>query len=365
MDSIQEARKIRPQHKLSAGRISCKKDKAKMRTIGEHAHDFLKQSFRPVTALMNPSRVVIKKAKESFINSIQNLASLYGFKPNLVSIKKYPFCIAELFANTQAEMIKRSANVELLIVQEDDGYPVIATVKEIDIGLTLYYVPLDALRFLHQREKGDTFNLLLSVYSYLHHIAGMPLLNTSSYIQGEYDMMEQSYSDNEDEFEEQEYRGIMEVFTAAKRYSSILNKHIANTTNLLDFINRIEQFKPADDFDANLLSLSKKIHALWRQFPDEKFASNNAGEFLHPDEEDDRAYIDQFFSFCWASDGWMMDQLLEWVNCELQEKTIFDVPFSIQKFETPHTEIIHEFSFQKQLLELLNELADILNDLYA
>lgn len=365
MDTVQKARKIRAQHELPAGRSKYKKDSPKMRTSGEHAHDFLKQSFRHVTALAIPSPIVIKKAKECFINSVQNLSALYGFKPELVSDKKYPFCIAELFTNARAEMLKRSANVELVIVQENGEYPVIATAKEIDIGLTLYYVPLDALCFLHQHRKQEDFNLLLSIYSYLHLIAGMPLLNTHSYIKGEYDMMEQSYADNEGDLDEEEYREIMQVFTASKRFSSILNKHIANTTNLYDFLYRIEHFKPADDFDVSLHLLAKQFHALWRQFPKAKFASNNAGEFLHPDEEDDRAYTEQFFSFCWASDGWMMDQLLEWVNCELQEKSVFDVPFSIQKFDVEHSEIIHEFSYQKQLLELLSELADILNDLYA
>ncbi|MBI3707387.1 MAG: hypothetical protein HY246_06880, partial [Proteobacteria bacterium] len=49
---------------------------------------------------------------------------------------------------------------------------------------------------------------------------------------------------------------------------------------------------------------------LWRDFPNESFTTNNAAEFLYPDEEE-IAYSDQFFSFCWAFDGWMMDQLLE------------------------------------------------------
>ena len=363
METVQKTRKIRRANQPASrcGRVT--KRKKKKRSNRKHPNDFLRQSFPPVAALTIPKDSVINLIESGFINSISNLSKLYGFKPNLQVSENYPFSITELYNHALQEMEKRSANVELVILQEGNEYPVIATVKEIDFGLTLYYVPLDALWQLHLKRKKEAFKLLLSVYSYLYHIAGMPILNDNSYLQGTYDMMKQSYEDNKGELDDNEFGETMQAFVAIGRISPILNNEIANKGNLYDFPFRIESFVPADFFDFKMLEIAKKFHALWRQFPNKSFTSNNAAEFLYPDEEE-RAYSDQFFSFCWAFDGWMMDQLLEWVNCDLQEKSVFDLPFSIQKFDIEHTEILHEFSYQKQLLELLNELSDTLNELY-
>ena len=363
MEIVQKTRKIRGANQPASGCGSHKKRKKKKCTSRQYTNDFLRQSFPSVAALYIPKKSVINLIESGFINSINNLSKLYGFKPNLQVSENYPFSIAELYNHAIQEMEKRSANIELVILQEKNEYPVIATVKEIDIGLTLYYVPLDALWQLHLKGKKDTFKLLLSIYSYLYHIAKMPLLNDDSYLQGTYDMMRQQYEDHDGEFEPEEIWETMQSFTILRRVAPILNNEIANTGNLYDFSFRIDQFEPEDHFEKSLFSLAKKYLHLWRNFPNESFTSNNAAEFLYPDE-DERAYSDQFFSFCWAFDGWMMDQLLEWVNCDLQEKSVFDLPFSIQKFDVEHTEIMHGFSYQKQLLELLNELSNILDELY-
>ena len=363
MEIVHKNRKIRGTHQPVTRCSRIKKTEKKKRTSRKHPNDFLRQQFPPVAAHHIPKNSVIKLIESGFINSINNLSKLYGFKPKLRVSENYPFSITQLYNLALEEMQKRSVNVELVILQERNEYPVIATIKEINIGLTLYYVPLDALWQLHLKGKKETFNLLLSIYSYLYHIARMPLLNDDSYLHGTYDMMRQQYEDHDGEFEPEQIRETMQSFTKLRRVAPILNNEIANTGNLYDFTFRFDQFEPEDNFEKSLFSLAEKLLRLWRDFPNESFTSNNAAEFLYPDEEE-IAYSDQFFSFCWAFDGWMMDQLLEWVNCDLQEKSVFELPFSIQKFDIEHTEILHEFSYQKQLLELLNELTNTLNQLY-
>lgn len=364
MDIIQKTGKIRRRNQLPAGRIRYKKNKTQERSDCQYPDDFLSQQFRPVLNILNPSKKIINKHVASFYKSIENLSALYKFKPLLKTNKRYPFCIAEVFENAQKELLKQSQDLELVIIEDDNQNPVIATVKEIDIGMKLYYVPLNALMKLHQLRKNETFALLLSIYAYLHHHAGMPLLDQSNYVMNTYDNMKQSFEDSRDEFDKQEYQNTIRSFTIIDRVAPILNRQIANTGNLYDFLSRMEKFIPADSFDQSLHSLAHKFRELWHAFPDGSFTSNNAGEFLHSEEED-RAYLDQFFSFCWSFDDWMMDQLLEWVNCDLQERTVFDVPFSIQLFDTEQTKNIHDFTYPKQLLELLNELSEILNELYA
>jgi hypothetical protein len=363
METLSTARRICRTDKSLSGCNNRKKGKKKKRTNRKHPDDFLRQTFPPVVAVPIPAASFIKEIEYGFINSVKNLAKLYGFKPNLLVTSKYPLCISELYNNALLEMRERSNNTRLLIVQEKAGYPLIATVKEINIDQSLFYIPLDALWHLHSQRKKEGFKLLLSVYSYLYHIAGMPLLNDHSYIRETYDMMKQSYEDNQAEFEPEEIQETMQSFTALRRIVPILNKEIANTENLNDFHFRIEKFVPAGFFDFKLLSIAKLFHSLWQQFPNESFTSNKSSHFLYPDEQE-IIYSEQFFSFCWTLDGWMIDQLLEWVNCDLQEKSVFELPFSIQKFDIEHAEILHKFSYHTQLLNLLSELSDTLNELY-
>lgn len=363
METIQITRKVLRKNKHTSGRGRSKKSKIQERANRQHTNDFLRQSFKPVIATPRLDNSVCSEVEKRFADSIKNLGALYGFTPNLSVSKKYPYSITELFENACAEMNKRSGNVEVVIAQEGTEFPAIATVKELSIGLTLYYMPLDALWILHKQKKKAAFNLLLSIYAYLHHISGMPLLNKNNYIESTYEMMRQSYEDSEGECEPEVIQEVVYDFRLMERASPILNKEIGNTGNLYDFRARIKGFKVKGNFEKSLLAVAKRFNALWKEFPDTAFAQNNAAQFLYPDEED-TIYKEQYFSFCWGFDGWMMDQLLEWVNCDLQEKSVFELPFSIQVFDREHARITHEFNYQNRLLALLDDLSDTLKTLY-
>lgn len=333
-----------------------------MRTTIHVADAFIKQSFGPVTSVNIPARSTIKKIERSFFNSLVNLANLYQFEPLIITGKKYPFNIREAFNDAQKKLSQIASDTNLIILHEMGELPILATLKEFDTGLTLYYIPLDALWKLHKNRNKAAFLLLLSIYAYLYQYAGMSLCTEYHYVYDTYEMMKQSYTDNEDGQELDDFREAMQAFSLIERASPIFNREIRNTQNLYEFEYRLNSFEPRCDFETNLHGIATRFLALSKQYTAKKFAETNCSEFLYPGEED-RGFLDQYFAFCWNTDGWLMHQLIEWANCDLQEKTHFDLPYTVQKFDSRQYEPSHDFSFHDTLINLLNDLSDILNEL--
>jgi hypothetical protein len=362
METIQQPRKIRSTNGLSARRSRSKKTKVEKPAAGLNTNAFLKQSFGSRTAMSLPSKQQMSRLENNFLWSVNNLGKLYGFLAPEMSLLPYPFSIKEYYQYALQQVAKSQSNVELVIVEDEQMYPVIATVREMDLSLTLYYIPIEPLLLLHRQNNRESCKLLLSIYAYLYQVAGMTLIN-DGYIGNTYEMMQQNYSDNEHDLEEEEYNEIIRGFKILNKVGPIITAQICNTANLYDFSWRIESCKPVGKFEELLLKVATGFYKLWKEYPDQSFLSLSSGRFMQRNE-DDLIFPDQYFSFCWSYNDWMMDQLLEWANCDLQEKSVYDLPLSVQRFDIAHQEVDHDLPLQKQLLGLLDELIDTLSELY-
>ena len=360
MEPIQAARKILRKNGPAARRCQSQKNKTPRSPRSNGTYDFLKQRFEPVPEVEIPSPGLRKRIENSFYNSLNNLSSLYGFTPLPSTNNKFPFNITQSFAAAKKEVAKKEGSLNLIILQENQQYPVLATVKEMNTGLTLYYVPLDALWQLHCNRNKPAFFLLISIYAYLHQTVGMALCKEGNYVGDTYHMMKESYENEEGDMDAQDYKESLQAFAVIDRVSPILNREIANKIHLRLFESRIQAFRTISLFDENLLEIATRFFELYSFHPDKSFAKNYCSEFLY-EEEEERAIVEQYFSFCWSLDGGLIDQLNEWVNCDLQEKSVFDLPISIQRFDTPLTATTHDFEFETQLLNLVCQLADLLN----
>lgn len=326
------------------------------------SYDFLKQDFPLVTDLALNNSATIAEIEEQYYKSLDHLARLYRFRPKLYKHFSYPFNIAKSYEHAKQRLSKKDHLLELIIVSKDDNSICLATAREYDTNSTLLMMPMNALTNLHQQKNFDAFNLLLSCYAYLYQITGMELCDRHSYIMGCYEMNLECIENEESFMEEQEFKSYCNLYTNMKRYLRILNREVKNKVHLDLFGQRIDSFEPVSYFDKLLIINAQKLFSLFTRYPTRSFIQNSSAELLHESVEQ-MGYIHQYFTFCWTTEGLLIDQYLDYANADLQECEAMDQPIALQFFDEPQAKPIHDFLFEEALQDAICSFAETLNQL--
>jgi hypothetical protein len=331
------------------------------------APDFLKQTFYPVTDQNHYKRSEIQSIQESFCSSLHHLGALYQFKPLILPNQVYPYNIHAALSHARKIVGSKSKDLELQIIETEVNPASIVSVREIEIGHSLYYVPVEPLLYFHFVKKKPAFDLLLSIYAYLNQCTGMPLPNQNDYIRYNYEMIGDWVAENESDRADIEAAESGREFRCLNRKIAILEKAVKRKENVRYFGKRLKTFQAKDFDDIALYGFAKRFYELYNRFPKAHFIQNiEPTDFQDADEDDYPCpmYPDQYYSFCWGSKGWIFNQLMEIVNSELQECTVCEQPTSVQHFDAPQQKEVHGLEFEKELLNLLSDFLDFLETLY-
>ncbi len=362
METLQTDRRLGRKTGLLRRRRNHTKNKTAKPAAIDASYAFLKQEFTPVSDLALNNTVTIAAIEMSYYASLDHLSKLYHFRPRRFLNLPYPSNIANSFEHAKQRLAKKDRLLELVIVSKDDGSVCLATAREYDTNLTLLMMPMDALSCLHRAKNFQSFRLLLSCYAYLYQKTGMELCDQGSYVFGCYET-NQEWIENEESFmDEEEYKGYYLLFAYMKRCLKILNREVKNQCHLNQFSQRIRSFEPVSVFDKQLLSSAQTLFDLHTKFPDRSFTENSSGKFLHTEVEE-MGYLYQYFTFCWSTEGILIDQYTEYVNSDLQEREALDQPMALQLFDREQKKSIHDFSFEEALQDAIGSLAEILNQL--
>jgi hypothetical protein len=360
MHTLQQNRRVRKKNGLSCGRRIREKGKEKSGARIRNTNGFLKQRFGPVLDIELQDVQTANFVEDAFYNSLKNLAQLYRFEPLVNTSLPYPLNIRKSFMHAQSLVEKKGSQVQLIVYQDFQTSPVLATARELDTNLTLFYIPLEALWKLHLAKNKPAFDLLISVFAYLHQVIDMPLFTDDNYVGSTCEMIFEQLDENEYGFEDEELKGYRVLASTINRVAPIMNKEIQYHRNLEEFESRIDSFQPKSDFDEGLLTNARSFHQIKQRFPGRSFMEHLSCGFMYFDE-DEITHADQYFSFCWTVDGWLMDNLDSYVNSDLQERSYLDQPCSVQLFSKRQREETHGFEFHFALMEQLNLLVDTLN----
>ncbi|MDP1973761.1 hypothetical protein [Sediminibacterium sp.] len=162
--------------------------------------------------------------------------------------------------------------------------------------------------------------------------------------------------------EEQEFKSYCNLYSNIKRRLKILNREVKNQANLDLFAEHLRCFKPASYFDKLLKTNAQKLLKLFKKFPTRSFIQNSSRELLHTEVEQ-MGYLNQYFTFCWSTEGLLIDQFIDYVNSDLQECDAMEQPIAIQCFEKAQQKPDHDFSFEEALQNAICSLAEALNQL--
>lgn len=211
--------------------------------------------------------------------------------------------------------------------------------------------------------RRQTAHLLLSVCSYLYHIADIPYYRQEdSYIYWQYGMLKEWVEQDEDTEATECYNN---EIRQADWIGERMQQKLFNRANLAVFEQRLMAFNPTDEFDKECRALACDALALYREYPDTNiFCNSSLAEVnVHEDGdyEQDCLRMDQYISFVADTKGWLFQSLEESTNSEFGEYGNTEEPTIIKRFDgKPVTG--KNLVFENRLFALLDDICYLLNN---
>lgn len=299
--------------------------------------------------------------ERDFYQSLSQLAENYNIVTMETKSFPYPYNIALALWNTEEQLKKSIKNWEEIKLIQDSKKTFLTSEERYNTGSTLYYIPIIPLyRMLKNPKRKYTAQLLLSVCSYLYHIANVPYYKQeNSFLYWQYEILKEwVLSDDETE----ETIKCLKEIEQADWIGEQMEQKIYNHANLAVFKKRLESFICKDKLDKDSLKVAQEAFSIYTQYENQNVFSNARpnGEA----EDDDLEHIvtmDRYISFCADGTGWLSDNLVETVNTELQEYTQLEEPIIIKRFNGEDI-TGNSLDFENRLFNLMEELISILNN---
>ena len=300
------------------------------------------------------------KIERDFYQSLSNFARQYNIEPIQTKDFGFPYNIALAMWDLEKKVEQVNEdwnsfklirnNRKILFVKEERYYT----------GTSLYYVPIVPLfQMLKDPKHKQNAQLLLSVCSYLYHIADVPYYRQqNSYLYWIYEMHE-DWIEQGDEAEEdmQEFR---REFKISKTIGDKIEKKLFNRKNLELFEKRLNHFKSRTDFDHDCYKVASDAFTLYTEYPETSIFRNQPTPEQDPYNDDNKAIgMDMYISFVADTKGCLYDNIEESINAEFNEYGSIEEP----TIYTPinGTELSKaDFNFENRFFTLMEDLYKIL-----
>ncbi len=146
------------------------------------------------------------------------------------------------------------------------------------------------------------------------------------------------------------------------RAGEAINSRLINPVNLRLLETRAARFKPGCRVEKELAETCSRINSLFRQYPNRSIMDGVIPEIPGPDGED-RIYAEQYISFCWSQTQWTFEHLIDMINSYFNECGAIEEPCSLQFFDEPQKKENHDLHFETEFFELIDRIANDLNNL--
>lgn len=355
-------KRVRQLDAKAKGRKRSEERQTQVCTDSNVANGFLKCTFLPKlkeTITIEACRKSDKMERD-FFQSLSKLAEHYQIEPMQSKQFPYPYNMALAISDMEEKLKQRVMDWEEIRLVQDSKKTYFVSEERYKTGSTLFYIPVASLyRMLQNCKRKKNAYLLLSVCSYLYHIANIPYYRQeASYLYWMYEMMNDWVEQDEDTEETAVY---LSEIKQAEYIGDDMEQRIYNRINLNVFEQRINSFKTKDDFDKDCLDIAKEAFALYQTYPNEN-VFRNAKPNGEASEEDMENIIgmEKYISFYADHKGWLNETLIESVNNEIQEYGQMEEPI-IQKHFDGRDITANNLCFENRLFELLHRLSDILH----
>ena len=334
----------------------------KVSTCGDATDGFLKVSFLPRLQQRKTLQAGqdISKMESDFYSSLDSLAGHYSIMPMATRHFEYPYNMALAVWDLQEKLKKTVGNFSELRVLQDSHRTYLLSEEKYTTGTTLYYIPIEPIyQMLKDPKYKKNAHLLLSVCSYLYHIADVPYFRQQgSYLYWLYEMHREWTEEEQDREENERY---VREFDKAELIGDCIEKKIFSPMNLTILEKRLNGFKSRDAFDKQCLDIDKKVFAIYTDYPNESIFRNAPMNDRDEDEEteDESIRMEKYISFVSDTKGWLYESIEESINNEFNEYGAMDEPTILKCFDGSElTE--NSLDFESRLLALLDDMCALL-----
>lgn len=177
---------------------------AEIRTDSNAANGILKYTFLPKLKTAQ-SVQACQKTERDFYKSLSKLAEHYSIEPMQTKDFEFPYNITLAMWDMETKAKRTNINWDGFKLVQDSKKTYFTSEERYDTGTTLYYIPIVPLfKMLKDPNRKKTAQLLVSVCSYLYHIADVPYYRQEdSYLYWQYEM-HKDWVEQDDETDETE-----------------------------------------------------------------------------------------------------------------------------------------------------------------
>ncbi|PIF62647.1 hypothetical protein [Flavobacterium sp. 11] len=326
---------------------------------------FLKCGFLPKLKTTQSIQDCKKTAKtqRDFYKSLSQLAEHYGIEPLQTENYGYPYNMVLAMWDAENKLKQNNINWDNLRLVQDSKKTFFTSEERYSTGTTLYYIPVVPLfQMLHDPKRKKTAHLLVSVCSYLYHIAHIPYYSQeNSYLYWMYEMMNDWVE--QDDYTEETDNCIAEI-VKAKWIGERIEQKLFNRINLQLFEQRLNNLKTRDTFDLECQKVACDAFALYSQYPYESIFRNapRPEEDPYTDENDSETVgMEKYISFIADTTGWLYESLADSINNEFNEYGAMEEPTICKYFDGSNITQTN-LDFENRLFSLLDELCTLLYD---
>ncbi|SEO79029.1 hypothetical protein [Mucilaginibacter sp. OK283] len=361
MENTAIIRGVRRQTKPLAGRRGGTTQPASKRTARHSRNGFLNYRFLPFYTY-NGDR---SRAEMEYFRSLSNICTYYDLNVPDVSSLTFPQNIFSSWENVAGQIKAIDKKMDCIIVQDVDHVATLATLKRLNTGSTLFYVPVRPLWHWGQvAEQEHIAELVTALFAYLYQIVKMPFYaEDNSYLKYQYDTLFEWVTEqvDEDDKDEKEFKEL-ELDTLYLMQNAGI--HILRSISDPNWMERMESVViayadlPEKDLEWALLAID--FLQLYQQYPDRSVFDHIRPDLYHLDEED-RIQAEEYISFYWSGNDCFTDTLDDLINTNFQEIAVMDEPIAVQMFDTLNETVPEDFDFETRLFDLLNKLSTLLH----
>ena len=352
---------------LDAKTKGCKRSterQTESRTNSNVANGFLKSTFLPKLKTEQSVQASKKtmKMERDFYQSLSKLAEHYSIESMQTQIYGYPYNIALAIWDMETKLKRTNINWDSLRLVQDSKRTFFVSEERYDTRMTLYYIPIVPLfKMLNDPKRKKTAQLLVSVCSYLYHIADIPYYRQeNSYLYWMYEMMADWVEEDDEKDETEKYKSELRQ---AEQIGDKIEQKLFNCINLELFEQRLNNFKCLDEFDKECWQVACKVMALFIEYPTGSIFRNapiRKQDLDNDDFDNETIGMEKYISFVADTKGWLYESLSDSINNEFNEYGAMAEPTICKHFDGSKITTTN-LDFENRMFSILNDLCGLLD----
>lgn len=354
--------RVRQLDAKTKGRKPSAERQTEIRTNSNATNGILKCTFLPKLKTVQSAQAC-QKTERDFYKSLSKLAEHYSIEPMQTKEFGFPYNITLAMWDMETKVKRTNINWDCFKLVQDSKKTYFTSEERYSTGTTLYYIPIVPLfKMLKDPKHEKTAQLLISVCSYLYHIADVPYYRQEeSYLYWLYEMMndwvEQDEETEETETNKRELRKVEYI-------GDKMEQKLFNRINLKVFEQRLNRFKSVDPFDRECWQVACNAFALYTEYPNVTIFRNATLPEKDPcndDYENEIIGMEKYISFIADTKGWLYENLSDTINNEFNEYGAMEEPTISKRFDGSEIPTAN-LDFENRLFAVLDDLCTLLDD---